>query len=175
MAQKGKNSSARDWCQVQKDLSVTTLSQSGVTTLRENVEECCLLLCHMSKIQPNFWVAATSDPAEDADIPVSAVSESGPTPASFPLLSVDLRGFAYIFPWRKSSGQSQSLLKQITVSGKTFIISCAVWRPGLPSCLASELHLALSAHSHIHHPLPHKSHSQNYHSLSLLFFSSSKK
>lgn len=94
-------------CQLQKDLSAITLSQSGVTTPCENVEESCLPLCHTSRIQPNFWVAASSAPAEDADIPVSAVSESRPTPASFPLLNVDLGGVAYIFPWRRSSSQSQ--------------------------------------------------------------------
>lgn len=80
--------------------------QSGLTAPHENVGY-CLLLCHFSRIQPSFWVAASSDPAEDADIPVSAVSESRPTPASLPWLSADLCGVACIFPWRRSIDQSQ--------------------------------------------------------------------
>lgn len=143
MAQKGKHRSARGWCQLQKALSAITLSQSGVTTPCENVEEFCLLLCHMSRIQPDFCVAASSNPAEDGDIPVSAVSELRPTPASFPWLSVDLQGVAYIFPWRMSIGQSQCFAEADNGVWKDlhYLLCCleagAPFLPGLQTALGT--------------------------------------
>lgn len=120
---------------------------------------------------PAKLLDASSDPVDGADFPVSAVSESRPTPASFPWLSMDPHGAAYILPWGRSIGQSQRFAEADNSVWKVLHYLLCCLEAGLPSCLASELCLALSAHSHIHHPLPHKSLTQNYHNwLSLLFF-----
>lgn len=114
MVQKGNQGSTRGRRQLRKDLYVLTLSQLGLITPCENVEEQNLFICHTARIQPSQtsgWLRAAGQqggsPAEESDIPVSAVSEPKPTPASFPQLSTDLRGVSCGFPWRRSIGRSQ--------------------------------------------------------------------
>lgn len=52
------------------------------------------------------------------------------------------------FPGEGPSASPSTSPEQIRMSGKMVVISRAVWRLGLPSCLASEPRSAPSAHSH---------------------------
>lgn len=114
LAVSGAKGKLRSMSQLQKDLCVLTLSQSGLTTPCENVKEWYLFIYHTDRIQPSQtsgWLQAAGQrggsPAEEADIPVSAVSEPRPTSALFPWLSVNLRGVSCGFPWRRSVDRSQ--------------------------------------------------------------------
>ena len=158
MVQKGNRGSARGRRQLQKDLSVLTLSQSGLTIPCENVEEQYLFICHTARIQPSEtsgWLQASdwqgSSAVEDADIPVSAVSEPRPMPASFPRLSADLRGVLCGFPWRRSVGRSQHFAGADNGVWKyRRYLSCRL-EAGAPFLSGLEPHSALSAHSHGRH------------------------
>lgn len=107
------------------------------------------LLCVYKHEASEASALSSSRTHEDTSMAVLMVR---PEPAPLPWITVELQGVLCGFPWRRSF--SWSLLKQITVSGKTAGISRAVWMLGLLSCLAraqpcsSKPHSALPAPSH---------------------------
>lgn len=151
--------SGSEWCRRETtavaDASVssrrTFLVSFSVSQKCEDVKEWYLLIHHAPRTQPSQasgWLQG-SEVAPRGRCRYPCLCSSG-AQVHISLVSPAKHGRPRCwccFPWRRPTASPSALLEQIRMSGKTAIICNAVWRPKLPSCLASKLGSVLSARS----------------------------